>query len=197
MKHMTEISIERLPADEGSFSLVFEMMLELYAVVGVAPLNSEKYAKGVWGVMQEGMTFLARDAAGNAVGTIGLIETRFWYSDWTYLQDKWFYVRPSFRGHAGLALLRAVRKEAEEKDRIAYVWNTNPDRKQKALPFGVEAQRLGFVPFGFMTRVSKKSSYGGADVLRIGERADDHNVDARLHQERQPVPGVAEPGTEG
>lgn len=159
------ITIERVPTNLGKelFKEVFGLILELHAEVGVAPLNPKKYGDQCYSVISQGMTFVAR-ADGVAVGTIGLIEDPFWYSDWSFLHDKWLYVRPEFRRNAGFGLLRAARDEGLRLGRIVYIWNTNPDRKQKASPFGVEAQRLAFVPFGFMMRL--KGMGDGANVLR-------------------------------
>jgi hypothetical protein len=171
MFHSPMLVIERATADEATFGAIYKLLLELHHTVGVFPLNPQKMAEQAYGVVAAGMTFIARDigqfaadnppdpnlaASAPIVGSIGLVESLPWYADEPYLQDKWFFVSPSYRGPAGLKLLRAARDECIARDRIGYVWNTNPDKRQKALPFGVEAQRLGYVPFGYMLRLNSQ-----------------------------------------
>ncbi len=185
------LTIERAHMDEASFRAVYPLLLELHKAVGIAPLNPDKMAQQCYHVLGHGMTFIARDEAGQAVGSIGLIEGDLWYADCGYILDKWFFVRPDHRGSAGLGLLRAARDEGIARDRIVYVWNTNPDKRQKGLPFGVEAQRLGFVPFGYMMRLNRlkggQSEGGETDVLRERDQIDD--LGSRLYRGGGEVPG--------
>jgi GNAT superfamily N-acetyltransferase len=150
----SNLTVELARQDEAGFNEVFAMLIALHGDVGVVPMDRKKYAEGCWSVLGEGMTFVAREG-GEPVGTLGLIEATWWYAPdhCRFLQDRWFYVKPEHRGNAGMKLLRAARDLGYQKDRIVYVWNTNPDKRQKAFPFGVEAQRLGYVPYGYNLRL--------------------------------------------
>ena len=67
-------SIAQMPKDptEEAFVATWELTLELHAAGGYAPLDTEKATKAVYGVMCEGMTWLARAPDGTPVGTLAL-----------------------------------------------------------------------------------------------------------------------------
>lgn len=140
--------------DEASFVEVYELTLELHREGGYAPLDNDKAAAAVYQVLTEGMVWVARDAAGVAIGTIGLTELKFWYSQESYLQDAWLYVRPAFRkGRVGVLLMQAARAEAQKRNKIALITVTSPDRRPKATPMTLDSQIAGYVPLGYTLRL--------------------------------------------
>ena len=178
MRNGKNLFVEKVDASEAAFSEVFPLLLELHKTVGVFRLNPSKMAEQCYGVLARGMSFVVRDET-CAIGSIGLVEATAWYSDDEYLQDKWLYVRPSHRGLAGLALLRAARDEGIARDRIVYVWNTNPDKRQKGLPFGVERAAAGVCAVRVHAEAQRLKK-GQADVLRERDQIDDDG--SRLHR---------------
>ena len=151
-------SIAQTPKDptEEAFVATWELTLELHAAGGYAPLDTEKATKAVYGVMCEGMTWIARAPDGTPVGTLALTELPFWYSKTPYLQDAWFYVRPQWRKKGvGTALLRAARAAAEKRGLIAMITVTNPDRRPKKTKATLDSQIAGYVPLGYTIRLTR------------------------------------------
>jgi len=148
------ITIERAQANEETFCDVFELLLELHKVGGYAPLDEEKAIARTYEVLEHETVFIARNKDGKAVGTLGLHEVKFWYSDTSYLQDAWFFVLPRYRrGKAGVLLLRAAREEAEQRNLLALLTVNNPDRRPKKTKSTVLAQVAGYVPLGYTLKI--------------------------------------------
>lgn len=157
----TPFTIERAGTDEASFVDVFRLMLALHREGGFGVLNADKTAEGVYRALAEGMTFVARLAAGEAVGVLIMIEFPFWYSDDTFLEDRAFYVHPDFRQRpgftgpsVGVALLHAARDEGQARNKITFITVANPDRKPKRTSMSIAGQRLGFVPIGYTIKLN-------------------------------------------
>lgn len=147
-------TIERVAISETTYREVFELLLEEYREVSHIRLSPEKTAQAAYRVIAEGMTFLARDADGTPIGTLGLTELEYWFADETFLQDRWFYVRPAYRANGvGSALIRAAKDEATRLEKIVYLTIQNPDRRAKNHRMMLESQECGFVPFGYTIRI--------------------------------------------
>jgi len=153
------MNIEKVAQEEGPFTDCFELLLELAAEVGFAPVDRDKAAGDTYRVIGQGMTFMARNADGLALGVLGLVECDFWYSDLTFLASKWFYVKPEHRfGKVGVRLLKAAKAEADERGAMVFVATDNPARgfRRRSSWATVTAQGAGYFPAGY--------------VLRLGER---------------------------
>lgn len=141
--------------DEATFVDVYALTLALHRQGGHAPLDNDKASAAVYRVLQEGMAWIARDQTGEPIGTLALTELAYWYSQATYLEGAWFYVRPEWRaGRVGVALLKAARAEAQARKRIALITITSPDRRPKRTPMTLESQLAGFVPLGYTLRLA-------------------------------------------
>ena len=153
--HHSPFSIEHAGDDEASFADVYALTVALHLEGGFAALDNDKASRAVYQVLQEGLVWVARDESGEAIGTLGLTELSFWYSQDTYLQDAWLYVRPDFRGaQVGVALMRAARAEAQARNKIVLITVTNPDRRPKATAMSLESQLAGFVPLGYTLKIT-------------------------------------------
>src|SRR5690606_24420844 len=103
----------------------------------------------------EGMTLIARDRKGKAIGTLGLSRNSFWYSDATYLQDAWLYVAPKNRRNTvGKMLLRGAQAIADASGLVLFVKISNPNRRPKATAKGLVAQDIGYVPAAYTLRMT-------------------------------------------
>lgn len=143
----------RADDSQAAFAEVFDLLLGLHKDGGYAQIDVRKAAEHCLEVMREGMTFVAR-VNGVSAGTIAMTEIPFWYSQTTYLHDAWFYVKPQFRGgKVGVRLMRAVKDEADKKDKIAFIAINNPDRKPKQTVMTVESQIAGYVPAGHILKI--------------------------------------------
>lgn len=143
-------TIERAGTDEKSFVDVFELLIDLHKEGGYAPMNERKAIAQTYAVLQEGMTLVARNKEGQAIGVLPLMEVPFWYSDVTFLMARDLYVRPRYRrGKVLHELLREARKEAERRNKLLFIEIDNPDRRQKKTKTSLVAQQAGFVPLGY------------------------------------------------
>lgn len=139
---------------ESDFVDVFSLLLELHEEGGFAPLQIEKAMADCYAVMQQDMTWLARDEKGEPIGVLGLIEDQFWYSDLTFLLSKWFYVRPEQRfGRVGVKLCLAARDEADRRGQMAFILTNNRSRKPKRGWATLVAEQAGYFPAGYMLKL--------------------------------------------
>lgn len=144
------MKIEIAANDEPTFCDVFELLIRLHAEGGYAVMDAAEASRNAYLVLSEGMTLVARNDDGAAIGTLGLTELKFWYSKETYLQDGWFYVLPRYRrGKVGVELMRAARKIADQKNKILLVTVTNPDKRPKKTVMTLQSQNAGYVPVGY------------------------------------------------
>ena len=148
-----EITIEVAKDDEESFAEVFGLLLDLHKAGGYGPLDVETAGRNAYLVIKEGMVFVARKD-GKAIGTLGLTDVQFWYSQDRFLQDAWFFVAPAHRrGQVGVKLMRAARDEGERRNKIVFITINNPDRRPKRTTASLESQTAGFVPLGYTLKL--------------------------------------------
>ena len=146
--------VERAGTDEKSFCDVFALLLELYREGGYWRLNLDKAAKNCFSTLTENMTFIARDDNGRAIGVLGLREIDPWFSDDTYLQGTWFYVRPEHRkGRVGVDLMRAAAAEGDARNKIVLCGTDNCDRRRKKTQLGLMFELAGWIPIGYDLRL--------------------------------------------
>jgi predicted N-acetyltransferase YhbS len=150
-----KFTVEKALLDDEDFADLWPLMVELHKSGGFAQMDVDKTVGAIHSVINEGMVFLARDEAGVAIGTLGLTELRFWYSQDSYLQDAWLYVRPKYRKQGvGVLLMRAGRDEAQRRGKVCMITVHNPDRRQKKTRMALESQTAGFVPFGYTIKLT-------------------------------------------
>lgn len=148
-------TVEIAGTDERSFRDVFDLILAEHAEVAYEPLAPEKAAENCYRTLEGGMTLIARDAEGTAIGTLGIIELPYWYSHGTYLQDVWLYVAPEHRGGGVLrAMLTKAKEFADARNKILIATIANPNRRIKKTALGLVAQEAGYVPFMYSLRVA-------------------------------------------
>ncbi len=149
------IKVELVGSDESSFIEIFELTLMLHKEGGILPLDRARAAESVYNTLTEGMTLIARNESGEAIGTLGLTEVEIYYSTETMLCDKWLIVRSEHRnGDVGKELLRAATDIAEEKGKILVVTITNPNRQRKVpMKMSLAAQEVGYVPRSYSMRL--------------------------------------------
>lgn len=149
------ITVEVAGHDEASFRDVFELIMAEHEEVAYEPLSPVKAAESCYHTLAQGMTLLARDANGSPIGTLGIVELAYWYSDRTYLQDVWLYVKPEHRCGAVLRkLLSEAKRFADDRSKVLIVTIANPHRRIKRTPLGLVSQEAGYVPFMYSMRVA-------------------------------------------
>jgi len=149
-----EFTVEVAGADEASFLEVFDLLLEEHKEVACHSLDVQKAATACYSVLAQGMTFVARDADGVAIGHLALKEVVSWYSQESALYDGWFYVRPEHRaGNVGVALMRAARAVGQERNKLVFIMTANPHRRPKKTSMTLMAQMAGFIPVGYLIKI--------------------------------------------
>ena len=144
------MQIEIAANDEKTFCDVFDLLVEFHGEGGYAPLDRGDAARNAYAMITEGMTLIARDDDGTIIGTLAITEMKFWYSKSRFLRDAWFYVKPEHRRRsAGLELMRAAKKIADEKNMLLFIDVNNPDRRPKKTKMTLACQTAGYVPIGF------------------------------------------------
>ena len=148
------VTIERAGTDEATFVDVFSLLVEEHGEVACARLNVEKASRHAYTVLSLGMTLVARNESGEAVGVLGLKEVTFWYSDETALFDAFFYVKPAYRRqHVGVALMQAAQAVAADKDMLLFIMTANANRRPKKTAMTLMAQMAGFMPAGYLLKL--------------------------------------------
>lgn len=151
----TTFTVDIAGTDEQSFRDIFDLLLAEHEEAGIVPLNAEKTAEFCYRTLEQGMTLIARDKKGKAIGSMGIVNQSFWYSDAPCLQDVWLYVAPkNRRSTVGKMLLKGARAIADARNAPLFVTIANPNRPQKKRTIGLTAQHAGYVPVGYTMRIS-------------------------------------------
>ena len=121
--------IRRLEQSSRDITDLARLLIDMHASSGLAlpPLNMTKVLQAVWECEQSGIVFVAeRETDGGLTGAIGIVETPHWFSDETFLTDRFYYVRQEDRASgAAVGLLNAAKKYASilQKPLSVAVWN--------------------------------------------------------------------------
>jgi len=93
-------------AESDDDVIAIHQFLLIYAAPALrCPVDHEKSAREVWRVCRENAGLMAF-ADGELVGTLGLMEARWWYGNGAFLTDRWHFVRPDhYHGEANRLLM--------------------------------------------------------------------------------------------
>jgi GNAT superfamily N-acetyltransferase len=94
---------------------LFELLCEFHAQTPHFPeIDIDRALVGISAVVAQGMPLIV-EADGRIAGSLGLIPQSPWYSADRVLADRWFYVRPEFRGRgAANKLVGGAKKVARD-----------------------------------------------------------------------------------
>lgn len=97
--------------DDDAKALAQFFMLDIWKEVGRAPMNPDKMFLSIYQCVQDRGVAMIFDGD-DLIGSIGLVEMDFWYSDEPQFVEQWAYVRPEYRGYpdTARALFSAARK---------------------------------------------------------------------------------------
>ncbi len=111
--------IRRARAERVDAVKLYNLLCEMYPSVGLdipRPVKNRIFAR-IRSTVEDGVAFLA-EKDGEAVGTIGLLESPAWWSDRGPISDTFFYVRASSRaGGTAKALVTAAKNYAAQKEK--------------------------------------------------------------------------------
>ena len=92
-------------SDDDAKMLAEFFMIDIWKEVGRAPMNPDKMFKAIYQCVQDKGAAMIFDGD-DLIGSIGMIEVLFWYSDEPQFCELWAYVKPEMRGYPATA--RAV-----------------------------------------------------------------------------------------
>lgn len=98
-------------------SAILALLMEMHrtADINLPPINGAKAISRISRCIQDGAAYVAEDAEGALIGSVGGEIGSDWYSDQPFLVDAWFYVRPAARSsRAAFSLLRSFRAAARD-----------------------------------------------------------------------------------
>lgn len=101
-------------ASETDFYAICEMLVEMHAEVGLAPLDSQKMMAKVRELIGERGVIVAI-SDGKIVGTVGFQAAEFWWSKKPYIGDFWNFVSEQGRRTDAAAKLIAAMKTIRER----------------------------------------------------------------------------------
>lgn len=100
-----------------------------------APVSPEKSMRAVYDVVtsKEGAAAWMAFADGKFVGTMGIVQTDFWYADDGFLYDKWLYVLPEYENCGALSeLLKEAQAAADVAGMELIITILNKSRRRGA-----------------------------------------------------------------
>ncbi len=137
-------------ATKDDTKALFVLLSEMHKEMAIAPLHIEKAALSIAEGIENGEVLVALDAKGKLIGTIGVIETSWWYSDETHLSDRFFFTARSERGdEVGKALLEAVTMFSESRNLPLIITVTNPKRARPGRHWQRTFDAALFIPAGY------------------------------------------------
>jgi len=148
-------------ATEDDYEGLFELLAGMHKEMAIAPLNVDKAAASISEGVINGEVLVALDKKGKIVGTIGVIEEKWWYSDSSYLMDRFFYTARSERGdEIGKALLEAVTVFSDSRNLPLILSVMNPKRARPNKRWQRIFDRAMFIPAGYGLIAPKGSDDG-------------------------------------
>jgi GNAT superfamily N-acetyltransferase len=147
------IAVSRVRPYEEEIVELGEFLVMAAAESALAPPDAVKAMEQGFATVAEGVAFVARDEAGEIVGSLGLYFADFWYAHGQFMATRWFFVRPDRRREdVGSALLLAARLYAERSNLAAFVEITTP-RRTPADRASRWAEIVGYIPVGHTLRL--------------------------------------------
>lgn len=132
------------------------LLQRFHEEAGLVPMNMDHVADFVLPLLGLGRLWVVEDHRG-ILGTAGLSEGEFWYNrDERVFETQFCYVLPG-ETSAGRMLLLALRAFGERVDAPVLVNRTNPERPGKNGGLGWLADKIGFIPMGRTTMISRGS----------------------------------------
>jgi hypothetical protein len=134
------------PADPDEAPRILAFLRQMHEEVGRAPLHPMKALASIADIAANSVAYVVENDDFEIVGSLGLAEIDFWYSEAAFLGEVWLYVPPPYRA-AGevLGLMLAEAKDLSERLGIpVFIDHHRPARPGAGL--SIMADRFGFIP---------------------------------------------------
>jgi|TARA_R100001086_G_C11832837_1_gene257031 GNAT superfamily N-acetyltransferase len=104
-------------ATNDDLAEVCDLLRVMHDENGIGRVNEEKALGVISSHIEEGGCIISR-SNGDLVGSVGIYQDTWWYSDEKAFFDRWFFVHPEHRtgGHA-VRLLGAIKQAARNESR--------------------------------------------------------------------------------
>lgn len=146
------MKIERAEPTQGAVEEIGFLLVRMHQEAGLAPINFAKLATAIHAEIRTGWVYNARGDDGDLVGSIGLHRVEHWYSDDSFLCDRWNYVAiPQRGGGVGKALAEAAAGEAERQGLPLFLGRFNARGAAKRR--GLVTEFVGFFPMGYEVKL--------------------------------------------
>lgn len=138
-------------AEPSDWPLLKPIFIRYHAELGMAPLNLEKFRALIMRQIALDLVLVA-ERDGEVIGGLGLVESAWAYSDFTFLSDCFLYILPESRGGPELGELVAAAKGIAEAFEIpCYLTILDEGRAGRR---GRAADLFGFIPAGYIVSLS-------------------------------------------
>jgi hypothetical protein len=153
---MIESLSSRWAQDDDDVQIIFALLEEMHAEVAHEPLCREKALANVAATVKAGLARMVFDGE-ELVGTFGLWNADWWYSESRVFLSQWIYVAKSHRLGSGVlrCMLNDVIDLVEESETEALLhFYERPDRRMRSRVACV-AEELGVLPSGRILAINR------------------------------------------
>lgn len=155
-----DLTIRPATSDEDC-KTIMRLLIGMYDEVGRAPIDPNKGFIEIYSVVHEQAAFMVFDGE-NLVATCGLIQPEggLWYSESTYITERWFYVRPEYRdaGEAVALLFEAARQLSDDTGLLVLLTVFNFKRSRPRSPLARVAEKFAYRPAGSILSIQPRES---------------------------------------
>lgn len=132
-------------ATEADEAEILELLADMHAENGLAPMNEAKVVAKVRELLQTGVVLIAFEDD-QPIATVGLDVRELWYSDAKFVGDWWFFVAEQARGgKTACELLQAARDAAKHVELPLVMGPTTLVRPEAKNRF---FRKAGMIPLG-------------------------------------------------
>lgn len=134
---------------------LWRFLIDFHGEFGMGAMNVEKAIAAIRDVVLNHCAIVVEDAAFEIVGSIGIFETRLWYSDDVILTDRWWFIAPEHRGKAAVVrlLLEEAREFAQGVEIPLVLWPTHSPKRSPRSEIETIGTTLRFDPIGGVYRL--------------------------------------------
>jgi hypothetical protein len=134
---------------------LFEFLIEFHGEFGMGAMDVDKAIACIYDVVRNHCAIVVEDEGGRIVGSIGIFETKLWYSDDVILTDRWWFIAPEHRGKAVVVrlLLEEARAFAQGVETPLVLWPTHSPKRSPRSEIETIGTALRFDPIGGVYRL--------------------------------------------
>lgn len=136
-------------SDDDAKAIAPLILIDMYREVGRGKLNPDKAFYAIYACINDGKAAMIFDDD-TLIGSLGLVEMDFWYSDELQLVEQWAYIHPPYRdGKAMRCMFEAaqeiaVKSGSDQVNMIIF----NKERAKARSPIAHIGEQFSFRPAG-------------------------------------------------